>query len=75
MLRGEDVEKKFNFNLNNLIESNISEKREITYKSLCRYLSIPEEQKQSIIASAKEESLRDPHLVGKKKRKSRKIYL
>lgn len=45
--------KKFPFSLNEMVEQNINEKREVIYTSLCKYLSIPDEQKQDIIQEAK----------------------
>ena len=72
-MNDKDKERKFNFCIEDMIQQNINEKKEITYKSLCRYLSIPEEEKREIIESAKQESLVPTTLKGRVKRKSRRL--
>lgn len=47
----------FNFCLEDIIANNVNEKREVTFKSLTRYLSIPEEDKQRLIEEAKSSPL------------------
>lgn len=49
----EKKERKFPFCLEDMIEQNIREKKEITFRSLSRYLSIPEEDKKKLIEEAK----------------------
>lgn len=45
-------ERKFNFCLDDMIQQNINEKKEVTFRSLSRYLSIPEEAKEQLIKEA-----------------------
>lgn len=52
-IMGVKKERKFNFCLDDMIQQNINEKREITFKSLSRYLSISDEDKQRLIEEAK----------------------
>lgn len=61
--------KKFNFNLEDMIANGINEKKEITYRSLSRYLSIPEEEKQELIQSAIDETSRVVPLSARNRRK------
>ena len=65
--------RKFNFNLEDLIANGISEKKEVTYRSLSRYLSIPEERKEAIISEALSESPMTTFSERKEIRKKRKL--
>lgn len=47
-----DNERKFTFCLDDMIANNIQQKKEVTFRSLSRYLSISDEAKQKLIEDA-----------------------
>lgn len=66
-----DKDRKFNFCIEDMIQQNINEKMEVTFRSLSRYLSIPDEDKEKLIEEAKLSTL-PPNSFSDRTKKKRK---